>query len=533
MAGKIKPMSQIKQVLQMHKSGYSRKAIARNVGISKNTVKAYLLKMLALEISIDELLKLEDPELEAKLHAGNPAYKDNRRYDELKSNLEFYEKELKKTGVTKRLLWEELRAENINQYGYTQFCYHLKQQMLARKPGMVLTHQPGEKLYIDFAGDKMHYIDKETGEIIKCPVFVACLPYSDYGFAIAVKDQSIDEFLYTLKMCLEFIGGAPQIVVPDNLKAAIVKASRYEPDINRAMEDFCNHYNTTVVPARVRKPKDKALVENHVKLIYTRVYAALRNEQHFSLHELNQRIIEKVICHNQTRMQQKNYCREEKFLAEEKSMLIALPLEPFELKYYKDYKVGQNNHIYLTQDKHYYSVPYKWTGEQAKVIYTRSMVRIFVKGELVAVHQRDYRPGKYTFVPEHLCSHHQHYLNRSPDYYKQKAKEKSEELFFIVDMLFRGGRPPEQNYRTCDGLFNLHKKTDSELFKRACQIAIECGSYSYKYLLRIIENLQKNPISESEKKSEPLPAHNNIRGKEYYLQTSINFNHHETNRISV
>lgn len=533
MAGKTRPMSQIKQLLRLHKEGCGRKEIARHLGISKNTVKAYLRKLSSLKCGLDDLLELEDPVLEAKFHAGNPAYKDNDRYDVLKSKLDYYAKELKRTGVTKKLLWEESRSEAPNHYGYTQFCYHLGQQLVARKPGMVLIHNPGEKLYVDFAGEKMEYVDQETGELIKCPVFVACLPYSDYCFVMAVKSQSIEEFLYALRKCLEFLGGSPQILVPDNLKAAIVKANRYEPTITRALEDFCNHYKTMVVPARVRKPKDKALVENQVKLIYTRVYARLRNEKFFSLHDLNLRIMEKVICHNQTRMQQKDYCREEKFLSEEKHLLTALPEESYEIKYYREYQVGTNNHIYLTQDKHYYSIPYQWIGQKAKVIYTRSIVRIFVKGERVAVHQRDYAPGRYTTVMEHLCSYHQHYLSRSPEYYRQKAKEKSEELLAIVDLLFRSGRPPEQNYRSCDGLFSLHKKTEPDIFKKACQIAIDCGHCSYRYVLNTIENLIKNPGIEPVEIRKPLPVHSNIRGKEYYKQSTINFNHYETNRIST
>ena len=529
MAGKIKSMSQIKQLLLMHKEGRKIKEIARNLSISKNTVKSYLEKYLSLKCSLDDLLKLEEPLLEAKFHAGNPAYKDNTRYDSFKSKLDYFATELKKTGVTKQLIWEEYREDEASSYGYTQFCHHLTQQLIARKPSMVLPHKAGEKLYVDFAGKKMSYVNRETGELIECPVFVACLPYSDYGFAIAVRSQNVEEFLFALRSCLEFLGGVPEILVPDNLKSAIIKANNYEPDINRALEDFCNHYGTTVVPTRVSAPKDKALVENQVKMVYTRVYAKLRNTMFFSLNELNYGIMEKIICHNQTRMQQKPYCREEKFLSDEKHLLSALPTEAFEIKYYREYKVNNNNHIYLTQDKHYYSVPYKWIGQQAKVIYTRTMVRIFVKGELVSTHQRSFAPGQYTTVIEHLCSHHQHYLKRSPEYYRQKANEKSKLLYHLVDTLFKGGRPPEQNYRSCDGLFSLYRKTDTQTFNRACEIAIECGYCSYKYVLKTIENLKKMPETQIKQINKPLPSHNNIRGGEYYKQTTINFLSDESN----
>jgi len=515
-------MSQVKQLLLMYKDGRARKEIARSLGISKNTVKTYLAKLQSLNVNLDDLLALEDPVLEAKFHAGNPAYKDNERYELLKTDLDFYKKELNKTGVTRKLLWEEYRLANTNGYSYAQFCFHMSQQEIASRRSMVMNHKPGEKLFIDFAGKKMSYVDKISGEIIQCPVFVACLPCSDYCFAMAVKSQGIDEFLFALKCCLDFLGGVPQIIVPDNLKAAVIKASNYEPDINRAMEDFCNHYQTAVIPTRVRKPKDKALVENQVKLVYTRVFAKLRNVTFFGLDEMNRAILEKVVCHNQTRMQIKPYCREEKFLSDEKPLLSPVPTEPYEIKYYRQYNVMPNNRILLYPDKHYYSVPYQYIGQQARVIFTRTLVRIFIRGQLVAVHQRDFAPGKYTAVKEHLCSFHNHYLSRSPEYYRQKAKEKSELLYRIVDKLFNGGRPPEQNYRSCDGLFSLHKKTDPKSFEKACEIALECGNSSYRYVLSIIENLKKMPDVQKKGEPHPLPSHSNIRGKDYYTQTTLN-----------
>jgi len=420
MAGKIKTMSQIKQLLQMHKQGKAIKSIARSLGISKNTVKSYLARQKQLRLEVEQLLVLDDPILEKKFFAGNPAYKDER-YETFKENLDYFIKELNETGVNKRLLWEEYKEGLPNGYGYTQFCHHLNQHQKAKKPSMVLEHLPGEKLFVDFAGKKMSYVDRETGEIFECNVFVACLPHSDYAFAIAVKTQSVEDFLFALRKCLEYLGGVPEVLVPDNLKAAIIKANRYEPDINRALEDFCNHYGMTVIPARVVSPKDKALVENQVKLIYSRVYAKLRRQIFFDISSLNKAIGEKLKKHNQTRMQLKPYCREEKFLANEKPLLKPLPDNVYEVKYYKKLKVAKNNHIQLTCDLHYYSVPYQWIGQMVKVIYTRSMVRIYAKGEQIAIHPRDYRVGKYSTIKEHLCSHHQHYLDRSPAYYISKA----------------------------------------------------------------------------------------------------------------
>ena len=520
MAGKPKPMSQIKQLIQLHQQGKSIKFIARSLGISKNTVKAYLEKISLSKIDVQALLNLEDPILDGEFHAGNPAYKDER-YEHFISKLDYFAKELQRRGVSKMLLWEEYRLNYPQGYGHTQFFFHLSQQLIARKPSMVLQHNAGEKLFVDFAGDKLSYIDAQTGEVIYCQVFVACLPYSDYSFAMAVRSQCVEDFIYALGCCLRELGGVPKVLVPDNLKSAIVKANIYEPDVNRALEDFANHHKTTVIPARARKPKDKALVENQVKLIYTRVYAKLRNQQFFDLPSLNKAIHEKIRDHNQTRMQQKPYCREERFLADERHLLGPLPEQPFEMKYYRELKVAKNNHIYLTQDKHYYSVPYSYTGSQVKVIYTRSMVHIYAKGMQIALHIRDYKMGSYSTDKEHLCSHHKHYLDRSPEYYMQKAKEKTGSLYQLIQLIFEQKRHPEQLYRTCDGLFSLQRKTDADIFTKACLMAIEHKNYSYRFVQNILKN--KMTAEQGTKQEQPLPNHKNIRGKEYYTQTTIKF----------
>lgn len=516
MAGKPKPMSQIKQLLLLHQKGKAKKYIARSLGISKNTVKAYLSKLSLMECSVEDLLALEDPLLEARFHAGNPAYKEDR-FLHLKSKLDYFSKELKREGVNKFLLWQEYKQDYPTGYSYTQFCFHLSQQLVARKPSMVLEHKAAEKLFIDFAGKKLFYADRETGEVIYCQVFVACLPYSDYSFAMAVKSQSIADFLYALGCCLQELGGVPQVLVPDNLKAAVVKTSRYEPDINRALEDFANHYSTTVIPARAGKPKDKALVENQVKLIYSRVYARLRNQQFFDLSSLNAAIKEKVREHNQTRMQQKPYCREERFLAKEKPLLLPLPGSAFESKQYRELKVAQNNHIYLSEDKHYYSVPYTYIGSRVKVIYTRSMVYVYGQGKQIAVHERKHLMGAYSTHREHLCSHHRHYLERSPQYYLQKAKESSDELHQLLELVFQQDRYPEQLYRSCDGLMRLQRNTDAAAFAKACQMAIEYQSYSYKFVRNLLENKMVELVQEAPKE-QVLPPHKNIRGKEYFKQ---------------
>ena len=514
-------MSQIKQILQLHQQGMPIKAIARNINVSRNTIRSVLQKIVEGHLSITELLALEDPVLETRLYAGNAAYTEER-FIQLKDRLDYYASELDRPHVTKRLLWEEYRAEFPAGYGLSQFQHHVLQHVRAKNPTMVLEHKPGEKLMIDFAGKTTSYIDRETGEIISCQLFVACLPYSNYFFAMAVPSQKLEDFIHALVSCIVFMGGAPAVIVPDNMKTAIVKASRYEPDINQGLEDLANHYGCAVLPTRVARPRDKGAVENHVKIAYTQIYARLRNCQFFSLDELNKNILQCVIKLNQTRMQNKSFSREEIFLAEEKALLRPLPISPFEIKYYRQYTVAKNGHIKLTEDRHYYSVPYTYIGNKVKVIYTRSLVQIYLKGERIAVHQRDRTPHRYSVVKEHLASQHQHYLDRSPEYYLHQAEKLSEKLRELLVRKFDQNIFPELLYNSCQGILAVAKKTDMETLERACDIALETGIYSWKFFSNVVNN-KLTMIKSEPPKNMPLPKHTNLRGKDYYEdQLTIN-----------
>jgi len=453
MAGTVTVMSKIKQLLTLYQSGQSKKAISAILSISRNTVKSYLLKLSLLNTDINELLMLDDMELEQRFHGGNPAYTELQKYNYLKEQLNYFSQELKRVGVTRHLLWEEYKEKEPNGYGYSQFCYHLSQLLKARKPSMVMHYKPAEKLYVDFAGAQLQYVDKATGEIIKCPVLVCTLPYSDYGFIMALRNQTTVEVVYGLSMCMSFLGGATQILVTDNMKSAIVQTSRYEPKVNQIMQDFCNHYGMGIVPARPYKPKDKSLVENKVKNYYTQIFARIRNHTFFSLEELNDAIGALCIKHNQRRMQVKPYTREEKFIAE---------------------------------------------------------------------HPRSFSAGSYTTKADHLCSHHQAYLQRSPEKYRQRALERNiPELTYLIDRIFCNGKHPEQNYRTCEGLFSLENKCDKELLIRAFKTAIDCDSESYRFIIRVIEQLKlaaRNGIEveDSNQAFMPLPRHENERRSSYY-----------------
>lgn len=521
MSGKPKRMSQIKQILHLRKNGDPIKAISRTVQVSRNTIKSLLGKIEAGGWNLDQLLEMEDPVLESHLYAGNAAYMEDR-FEKLKNDLDYYASELKKAHVTKNLLWEEYKSVQPDGYSRSQFHYHLLQHIRAQNPSMVLDHRPGNKLFIDFAGKTISYVDRVTGEIVPCQLFVACLPYSSYFFAIAVPSQKLEDFIDALACCIVFLGGVPELLVPDNLKSAVIKASPYEPEINQVLEDFANHYAMAVLPARVCKPKDKAAVEGHVKIAYAQIYARLRHQQFFCIEDLNKAIFEQVVRLNQTRMQKKPFSREEKFLAEEKPLLKSLPQTAFCIRHYREYTVAKNNHIELTQDKHYYSVPYRFIGRKVKVIYTKSLVQIYHSGELIATHLRNRVPSGYTSVKEHLASQHQHYLDRSPAYYIDRANKISEKLGELFTRIFQQDRHPEVLYNSCNGILAISKKTDQEMVEAACDIAFDHGIYSYGFFKNLIRNNMAQ-FARNKPESPPIPRHNNIRGKEYYqIQLTIN-----------
>ncbi|WP_221406846.1 IS21 family transposase [Elizabethkingia anophelis] len=525
-------MSKLKQVLQLHLLGYSNRRISRDLELDKGTVNRYVNKIRNHHYDPESLLELEEPVLEGKFHAGHPAYKQER-FEDFKERIPYFEKELSRRHVKRITLWEEYIESNPDGYRYSQFCYHLSQLKRARGASSPIEYVAAEKLYVDFAGDTMEYIDRESGEVLKAQIFVACFPYSDYTFIMAVPSQRSDDFLYALSCSLKYFGGSPKILVPDNLKSAVIKADRYEPELNLLMEDFANHYGIVVIPARPKRPKDKASVENQVKIIYTRVYAKLRNEKFFTLEELNKALLVKTKEHNQTRMQQKPYSREEKFLADEKPQLKVLAEKDFEVKYYTSLTVSHNNCIYLGRDKHYYSVPYAYIGKKVAVIYTRTLVKIYCENECIATHLRTVGYG-YTVIKDHLSSSHQYYQNRSPEYYIRQAEKRSACLPDLIRLNFDTGTHPELLYKRCDGLLSLQRKTDPVVFEKACAYAITHHLLSYKALENIIRN-KAFLLNQEQKPLKKNPTtHENIRGKEYYQNINQNkqltlWNNSETN----
>lgn len=525
MSAKNTDMSKIKQVMRMmlQRNGGKRpsnREIARTVGLYKGTVNDYVHRIESDPLPVEELLELDDPVLERRLCAGNAAYSDER-LDHLLEKMEYYHSEMKRPHMTLQLLYEEYRTSAPKPYSYSQFCFHYAQHAKASTPpSVVLTEhrEGGRGMMVDFAGDKLHITDIETGGKRPVELFVATLPASDYPFAMAVESQSVEDFILGCRSALEAYGGVPLTVTTDNLKAAVIRSDRYQPEVNKVFEDFCNHYGMVHTPARAYKPKDKALVENHVRLLYNRIYAALRDRVFFSLDELNDAVSDLLERHRQKRMRQYDVTRQERFLAIDRPALKRLPPLPFEIKCYAEYMVQLNSHIQLGQDKRYYSMPYGLIGKKVKVIYTPTVLTAYYGGVPVATHSRA-GTERYVTQPGHLPSYYGDYQKRSPERYTASAYGLSQSLGQVMERMFSSNplAPPETFYKSADGLLHLARTTDNDLMDQACSAALTYGQCTYAFVKRVISSKAEGLKARQDEET-PAPSHSNIRGKEYYTE---------------
>jgi transposase len=490
-------MEIIKQISLLHERGIGIKTIARQLGISKNTVKSYL----------------NGPNKD--IGGNKPPEDDGQSIDQLESFFNYCKEELRRKGVTRQILWAEYLKLNPGGYKYSHFCYQLQQYIKNQQATLHIEQQPGDKLYVDFAGHKLAIVDTETGEIMEVELFVSVLGYSGYTYARAVMSQKKEDFLYCVSKALEYYGGVPKVLVPDNLKSCTDKADKYEPSINRDMLDLGNHYGMGIMPARSRKPRDKAWVERMVGILYTRIYAPIRNRVFTSLDELNVAIAELLQAHNKQPLQGYDESRKELFEEHEQPLLQPLPVEPYELKEYLQVKVMKNCHVQLHKDHHYYSVPYRYIGKKVKIVYSVTYVSIYCDQERIAYHLRDIKPHKYTTLKEHLPSSHQFVSEWNPDKFLKWAGHISPEVHLYISKVLDNKSYPEQTYRSCVGILSFDKKAGRERLVNACKRAMDFGVYNYKVIENIINNKLDRSLSQ-EVKQYKLPLHENLRGPEYY-----------------
>jgi transposase len=360
----------------------------------------------------------------------------------------------------------------------------------------------------------MEIVDQHTGELKAVQFFVAVLGASQLTYAEVSESQKKADFIASVENALHYFGGVPKAIVPDNLKSAVTKSNRYEPDINDTFLDFSDHYDTTVLPARSRKPKDKSLVELAVKILYTRVYSPLRNEVFHSIDELNGAILEQLDHHNKACFTGRAYSRRALFEEIEAHTLGVLPQDRFEIKKQSIVKVIMNGHACLGEDKHYYSVPYQYIGKKVKILYSKKTVEIFYKYERIAVHPRVKSRFNYSTINEHLASTHQFMTEWTPQRFINWGNNIHEYVGIYIARILERKKHPEQAYKSCMGVLSLEKKVGRQRLTGACQRALDYELYGYKPVLNILEKGLDKLDENNEDKG--LPAHDNIRGKDYY-----------------
>lgn len=514
-------MSKIKQLLRYLKEGkLSNRKIASVIGLNKETVNNYARKAREDSKSLDELMAMDDPELEHRFKGGSPAYPEDERFKEFQKWLPRLVEEMsnsKKTHVTLKLLWNEYREEVKNPYSLTQFRFHYRQDVKAKKQATKTVlkdlYVPGMTVYVDFAGDKMSYVDMETGEIVEVEVFVANFPYSDYGFAIAVESQGAEDVAYSMTQLFKSIGGVPKIIVPDNMKSAVDRSDRHAPKLNALFEDMANFYGCFVQPARVCHPRDKGGVENNVRLTYQRAYAPLRHKVFHSLAEINKALSEQMRAHNQKRMQHYDHTREECFLANEAPRLRPLPVNDYEVKYTHHLKVGDNCLVYLSKHKAYYSAPCGYVFQYLTVVVTRSLVKMYYEGKCVATHPRNDKKI-WNIIDEHLPRKSQEWRHRDKEWFIRKGHDTR----WVVGEYIKGvfdhcGTHEQCMYKTCDAILHLAYNTEPRILTEAISMAENLGKYSFRILDNLVRNLKAAvPASLSAENMSPPSDHAGIRG---------------------
>ena len=515
MAAKRIEIMDIRQLLRLRLGGHSNRKLAALTGLHRNSVNSYVGQLEACNRPLEELLELSDSELGALFVSNGTIDKD--RYEALSEHFEHFRKELKKPGCTRQALWEGYLLSTPDGYSYSQFCEHLSRWLNQLKGSGKLIHKAGEKLYVDYTGKKLHYVDKSSGEEVEVEVFVGTLPCSGYTFVEASPSQRLPHFIGSMNNCLRFFGGSPQAIVPDNLKSAVTKGSKYEPTLNKSFKDFALHYGTVVNPTRTYSPQDKAQVEGAVKLVYQRIFYPMSKMRFFSLAEINAQISLLLVAYNDALLSHLKLSRRQQFLSIEQACLSPLPAEAYQLKSYRKATVQKMGYVFVSTDKNYYSVPYRYIGKRVEVSYDYENVMVSYNNERIAAHPRSYKPGAYLTIKDHLSSSHQFYQNWSPDYFAKLARPHGPQVEAYIKALIESKPYPEVAYKQCLGILALSKQFDKTRLNNACAIGLGLSRYGY----RIIQNILNNNMDQAPQQQQPqedqlIDTHHNIRGAAYY-----------------
>lgn len=510
-------MKKIREIMRLHEqSKLSQRQISQALGMSRPVVSDYIIKIKAMGLTFIDIENMPDETLLSILQGNKTP--DNKRHEILQNQFLHFTQELKRLGVTRQTLWEEYIEENPGGYSYSQFCYHFQVWQNMSEITMHIEHKAGDKLFVDFAGKKLSITDRATGEIKEVEVFVAILGASQLVYVEASMSQKKEEWIRLNENALRYIGGVPQAIVPDCLKSAVTKTDRYEPDINPEYLDFARHYGTTILPARPAKPKDKALVEGAVRISYSWIYAKLRDRIFFSLEELNTAIMELLAAFNARTMQRPGVSRRELFDSIEKSELQPLPADRYELKKFKSLKVQFNYHIYLSDDSHYYSVPYRYKGRKVDVLFTERAVEVYCSNVRISSHFRNKRKNGYTTERVHMPESHKWEDNWNPEKLIDMAKGKGDAVVTVIETVLSSRQHPEQSYKTCLGIIALAKDYSDLRLNLACERAIYYENCTYKMIKNILINNMDQASEEDKDTDFTIPEHDNIRGSQYYME---------------
>jgi transposase len=518
MSNKLIVMSKVRNIISLYTAGVSKQSIGERTGLPRNSVKKYIRSFLASDKTPEELEQMSDTELEQMFMDMVPRHhiEDDPRYQTLIEFFPAMEKALKSRENTKEKQWQEYITLHPEGYRISQFkCYYLK-WLKVRNPVMHMEHKAGEKMYVDYAGQKLHILDPQSGKDIPVEVFVAILGASQLTYVEASYSQKKEDFIGSCENALHYFGGVPNAIVTDNLKSAVIKGNRYEPTLNEAFRDFVSHYMMAALPAAPYKPKYKALVEGAVKIIYRTIYGTVNERVYSSLELINQAIGLALEEHNSRLLKNRPYSRRQLFEETERHMLNPLVEHKYELKRRVLVTVMKNNYVNLAEDKHYYSVPYQFIGKKVTLFYSQSVVEIYHRYERIAIHNRNRQPYGYTTVDEHLASKHRFMSDWNPNKFIERAEEVGPETKEYIIQMLNTRQHPEQTYRSCQGVLSFAARVGKERLNNACKRALQYGDYGYQTIRAILERGLDRNTDEEPGNDQPLPPHDNIRGKNYY-----------------
>lgn len=457
-------MRKIREVLrQRWEWGLSERLVAASCSLARSTVAKYVKRAVEAGLSWPLPEEMTDEELERCLFPISLADETGSRFIPEWSEVH---RQLARKGVSLQLVWEEYKEAHPDGLQYTQFCVRYREWRETLDLPMRQEHKAGEKLFVDFCGQTMPITDRKTGEIRQAQVFVAVLGASNYTYVEACWTQGLPEWIMAHVHAFQFIGGVPALTISDNLKAGVAAAHRYEPEVNRTYEELAEHYGCALLPARVRKPKDKAKVEKGVQDVERRILAALRHNTFFHLDELNEAIKWRLVQYNERPFQKLDGCRRSIFEQLDKPALRPLPAQPYEYAEWKKARVNIDYHVSV--DGAYYSVPYQLVNQSIDVRVTLTCVEFFHKSKRVASHLRLQRKGQYATVAAHMPKGHQEFVEWTPERLVRWAEKTGPLTVQVVESIIRGRPHPQQGFRACLGLMRLGKEYGPERLEAAC-----------------------------------------------------------------